>query len=67
MTDPPPCPCEWDDRYEVEDLPPMAYTVEGFRSFYRRPLGVPVAPHSLGPATGVEWLELGRSGRAALG
>ena len=57
--------CGWCEPAEVDD--PFEFTVEGFRLFYWRPPGTPVAPHSYGPAIGVRPAELGPLGKELLG
>lgn len=56
--------CDWE--HSDDDEEPFDFTPEGFRSHYRRAPGVPAVPHSLGPATGIQWAELGPTGLAAL-
>lgn len=57
--------CDWEHSDEDSEEP-FDITPEGFRSHYQRAPGVPAVPHSLGPATGIQWAELGPTGLAAL-
>lgn len=58
--------CAFVEPIEDESMP-MEFTPDGFRRFYWRPPGTPVAPHSYGPAIGVRPAQLGPTGKELLG
>lgn len=57
--------CGWCEPIEQDDL--FEFTPDGFRRFYWRPPGTPVAPHCYGPASGVARFTLGPTGKELLG